>query len=134
MSITPQRLSGKRMVGSPSHRSIEMKKNKMLQTIIAIVILLLSHVGRSIVLDDDGIKFAESIDYAGLVDGLINLLEEVDEGSIRAIEFSDDDSLLKHSDKVELMGELNFTGLKGDMIIVRKTDGKWVEIARYLKE
>ena len=111
-----------------------MKKNKMLQTIIAIIILLLSHVGRSIVLDDDGIKFAESIDYAGLVDGLINLLEEVDEGSIRAIEFSDDDSLLKHSDKVELMGELNFTGLKGDMIIVRKTDGKWVEIARYLKE
>lgn len=110
-----------------------MKRNKAIQIGVGILIILLSHVGRSW-WNDDGIKFAETLDYAGIVDELLILLEEVDEGTVKAVEFSADDTLLEHSDKVELMGELSFTGLKGDMIVVRKTDGKWVEIGRYLKE
>jgi hypothetical protein len=74
------------------------------------------------------------VDYAGIMDELLTLLEEVDEGTVKAVEFSADDVLLEHSDKVKLQGELSFTGLKGDMIILRKTDGKWVEIGKYLED
>lgn len=110
-----------------------MNRTKTLKYIILAVAVIASHVGRSIIWDDDGISFAETVEYAGIIDELLALLDEVDNGTVKAVEFADG-AELKHSDKVELMGELNFTGLKGDMIIVRKTDGKWVEIGRYLKE
>jgi len=111
-----------------------MNKTKILKYILLAIALVASHLSGKIAWDDDGIEFAEAVDYAGLVDELLTLLEQVEEGTVKAVEFSADDSLLEHSDKVDLMGELDFTGLKGDMIIVRKTGDKWVEIARYLKE
>jgi hypothetical protein len=111
-----------------------MSKTKTLKYALIAIALIASHFSGKILWDDDEIKFAESIDYSGIVDELLILLEEVDEGTVKAIEFNADDTVLEHSDKVELQGELSFTGLKGDMIIVRKTDGKWVEIGKYLKE
>ncbi len=111
-----------------------MNRTQIIRYVILAVAVVASHVGRSIVWDDDGISFAETVDYAGIVDELLALLDEVDDGTVKAVEFSLDDTLLEHSESVELMGELDFTGLKGDMIVLRKADGKWVEIGRYLKE
>jgi len=109
-----------------------MNRNKAIQIGVGILIIFLTHFGRSVVLDDDSISFAETIDYAGIITEVLELLDEVEEGTVRAVKF-EDGAELKHSEKVELMGELDFTGLKGDMLILRKTDGKWVEIWRYVR-
>jgi hypothetical protein len=111
-----------------------MNKTKTLKYILLAIAVIASHISGKVAWDDDGVSFAETVDYAGMIDELLTLLDEVDDGAVKAVEFSADDTLLEHGEKVELMGELNFTGLKGDMIVLRKTDGKWVEIGRYLKE
>lgn len=110
-----------------------MNRTQIITYIILAVAVIASHVGRSIYWNDDGVSFAETVEYAGIMTELLTLLDEVDDGTVKAVEFTDG-AELKHSDKVDLMGELDFSGLKGDMIVLRKTDGKWVEIGRYLKE
>jgi hypothetical protein len=110
-----------------------MNRTKILRYIILAIALIASHISGKIAWDDDGITFAESLDYAGIMNDLLTLLDEVEEGAVMAVEFTVDDALLKHGDRVELQGELSFTGRKGDMIILRKTDGRWVEIGKYLE-
>jgi len=56
------------------------------------------------------------------------------DGEIRTLIIAKDGDTLLHSDKLRLSGGLDFTGLKGDAIILQKIDGNWVQIGKRLIE
>jgi len=60
--------------------------------------------------------------------------EDSQDGEIRTLVISQDGDTLLNSDKLQLAGGLDFTGLKGDAIIVQKMDGVWVQIGKRLIE
>lgn len=56
------------------------------------------------------------------------------DGEIMTLVISEDGDTLLHSDKLQLEGGLDFTGKKGDAIMVQKMNGVWVQIGKRLIE
>ena len=54
------------------------------------------------------------------------------DGEIRTIKIAKDGDTIISSDKLQLEGGLDFTGKKGDAVIVQKIDGVWVQIGKRL--
>ena len=61
-------------------------------------------------------------------------LEEAAEGEIITLRIGSDGDTIKHTAQLQLSGGIDFTGKKGDSIILQKQDGVWVEIGRRLVE
>lgn len=59
---------------------------------------------------------------------------EGEDGEIITLVIANDGDTIKHTDNQQLMGNLDFTGNKGDSIVLQKQNGVWVEIGRRKKE
>ena len=58
--------------------------------------------------------------------------DPAEDGEIATLVIANDGDTIYNSDKLELAGGLDFTGLKGDAIIMQKIDGVWVQIGKRL--
>lgn len=59
-------------------------------------------------------------------------VESSQDGEIMTIKIAKDGDTILNSDKIELAGGLDFTGMKGDAIILQRIDGVWVQIGKRL--
>lgn len=81
-------------------------------------------------------EFREALNLTELllVNNSLNTLDDGKEGEVRIIKFDEDFLSIKHSDKIQLQGEVNFEGEVGDVLVFRYEDGVWKEFSRHLNE
>lgn len=79
------------------------------------------------------------IEYANIVDidcfGLtrIDSLGKGEDGHVKAVRINIASTTVVPGPRLELMGDLEFKGLVGDVLVFIYTDGVWREIGRRLK-
>jgi hypothetical protein len=85
----------------------------------------------SIFFTGDGITFAVSVDYDGNLGIMQTALSVFPDGTVAMIQFNVAGELT-HGDLFKLMGDADFTAIKGDKLYLNKVDGIWIEIGRRL--
>ena len=77
-----------------------------------------------------------SLEYADTIEvgtqDIVSMLDATGK-DIVPVEFQQD-TLITHSVKLHLMGELNLDAVLDDVLIFRKDNGIWIEVGRYLTE
>jgi len=58
-------------------------------------------------------------------------LEDPQEGEVVTIEIANDGDIIQHSDTLQLEGSIEFTGKKGDKLVLQRHGDAWVEIGRH---
>jgi len=58
--------------------------------------------------------------------------QDSQDGEIRTLVIAKDGDTILNSGKLMLAGGLDFTGIKGDAILLQKMDGVWVQIGKRL--
>jgi len=58
-------------------------------------------------------------------------LDEPQDGEIITVKIANDGDIIEHSDKLRLEGAIEFTGKKGDKLVLQRDGDAWVEIGRY---
>ena len=82
----------------------------------------------------DGIEFADTIDFSALSMYKVTTLGAGEKGDIKAVKVNHEGQKLVHGEALRLMGEIDFDGLPGDILVFKYDDDAWVEIARYLTD
>lgn len=106
-----------------------MKKTRL--GIVGVIIAVISGICGAL-LDPDGTEIEEvnSVFYNGDYNELSIILKTFEKGAVVAIKVVNDVEI-PHSDRMRLMGDIGFTGLPGDVLVLIKDDG-WYEIGRRL--
>jgi len=58
-------------------------------------------------------------------------LDEVQDGEVITIEIANDGDIIEHGDKLRLAGATEFTGKKGDRLVLQRRGDAWIEIGRH---
>ena len=58
-------------------------------------------------------------------------LDEPQDGEIVTVEIANDGDIIEHSERLRLQGSIEFTGKKGDRLVLQRHGDAWVEIGRY---
>jgi len=57
--------------------------------------------------------------------------DEPQDGEIITVEIANDGDIIEHSDKLRLQGSIEFTGKKGDRLVLQRRGDAWIEIGRH---
>jgi hypothetical protein len=106
-----------------------MKKHDM--TFIGSIVILAIALVWALVTGDDAL--VGRIIETALEETIAPSLEGED-GEVITLTIANDGDMVKHTDNQQLIGGIDFTGVKGDSIVLQKQDGVWVEIGRRLVE
>ena len=80
------------------------------------------------------IEYADTVDFTELGLTHVASLGPAGEDAVKAVRFTAPGQTLVHGENIRLQGELNFTGIAGDLLAFKNEDGHWIEIARYLSD
>ncbi len=107
-------------------------KRRMSEGAGAILILVLAI--KILFFGTGDMDFGEVLELTELLSGSSSLttLGVAEEGDIRVIKFDAALLSIKHSDKIQLQGDVDFTGVIDDVLVFRYDDGVWKEFSRHL--
>lgn len=100
----------------------------MLTGIVAIVTILvwLSSCANKI-------EYAETLRIGDFATTMITTLGPGEKGDVKALEINIPGTIVKSSTRLKLMGDLDFRGLPGDVLVFLYSDDAWNEIGRRLQ-
>lgn len=106
---------------------------KAMQVIIPILAAVVAIFGYIQLTGVEGLGFIYTVRYDGDMDALRTVLDAFPDGTAVRIVFGEDRVVIRHSDKMQLMGQSDSSWNIGDWLPLHKTDGVWREMTRYLK-
>jgi len=107
-----------------------MKAKKIAGHSISGIVVLVLTIAISFLTENEAIigKLIETV----LSETAAVATQDSQDGEIRTLVVAKDGDTILNSDKLQLAGGLDFTGIKGDAIILQKMDGVWVQIGKRL--